>query len=232
MADEQQAPKAEAALPNVPSAWPGAFGAYKYSKQVVMRNIWTLVVLWLIAAIVGGGAERVLGTGGSLFSSLLSVLLTVSYTLVYLAGVRGQEMSIGDSISKAVPFWLKMIGLGIVVSVTLVISLLLLVIPFFFVLPRVSLSHYFLIDKNMGIMESFKASWAATEGNAGKVWGIIGANIAMALLMITIIGIPFSIYFLLMYSGAYVVLYELLNKGKPATAAPATTEAPAAPAAA
>jgi hypothetical protein len=229
MADQPTAPKAEAAVSGAPSAWPGAFGAYKYSKAAVMTNIWTLVGLWLIAAIVQGGGEKALGQTGGLVGFLVAGLVTASYVLTYLAGVRGQKLSFGEAISKAVKYWLRMLGLLIVVSLSLVVSLLLFVIPFFFVLPRLSLAHYFLVDKDMGIMEAYKASWNATKGNAGKVWGIIAATIVMALLMITIIGIPFSIYFLIMYSGAYAVLYEHLGKAKPAAApAPAPTEAPAA----
>ncbi len=227
MADEQNAPKT-AAVSGAPSSWPGAFGAYKYSKSAVRLNIGTLIIIWLAVAIVNGLSEKVFGQAGSLVSLLVSGLATAAYVLTFIAGVRGQKLSIGDALSKALPLWLKMIGLLIVIGVSLFVSFLLLVIPFFIVLPRLSLAHYFLVDKNLGVMEAYKASWAATKGYSGKVWGIIGATILMALLMITIIGIPFSIYFLIMYSGAYAVLYEFLNKSKPAAAAPATAEAPAA----
>ncbi len=229
MADEPTAAKAEAAVSGAPSSWPGAFGAYKYSKVAVMTNIATLIIIWLGVAILNGASDKVFGSAGGLVTLVVSGLATAAYALTFIAGVRGQKLSIGDALSKAFPLWLKMIGLLIVVSVSLVVSFLLLVIPFFFVLPRLSLAHYFLVDKNLGVMEAYKASWAATKGSSGKVWGIIGATFLMALLMITIIGIPFSIYFLIMYSGAYGVLYEFLNKGgKPAAAAPAPTEAPAA----
>jgi uncharacterized membrane protein len=126
-----------------------------------------------------------------------------------------------------------MIGLFILIALSIVASAVLFIIPVFFVLPRLALAYYFLIDKHMGVIEAYKASWHATKGNAGKVWGIIGATILMALLMITIIGIPFSIYFLIMYSAVFAVLYEFLGKTQPtAPAAPAPAAVPAAPAAA
>jgi hypothetical protein len=165
------------------------------------------------------GADRVSPSVGGLLGVIVSIIGTTAGVLVYLAGVRGQKLGFGDAVSKALPFFFRMIGLWIVVAVTLFVSFILLVIPFFFVLPRVSLAHYFLIDQDMGVMEAFKASWAATKGHAGKVWGIIGATILMALLMVTIIGIPFSIYFLIMYSAAYAVLYSFLGKSAPAPAA-------------
>jgi uncharacterized membrane protein len=231
MADEQQAPKTEAAVPTVPAQWPGAFGAYKHSKKVVMTNIWTLVVLWIIVAVVDGVFQSVFKNAGGLVSFLVNTLAAVSYVLIYMAGVRGEKVELGDIISKSLSYWLKMIGLAIIVGVSIVVSLILFIIPFFFIMPRLVLSHYFLVDKDMDIMEAYKASWEATRGNVGKVWGIIGASIAMVLLSITIIGIPFSIYFMIMYSGAFAVLYAYLNKTAPAAAAAPAAQAPEAPAA-
>jgi hypothetical protein len=118
-----------------------------------------------------------------------------------------------------------MIGLTILITLSLIVSFLLLVIPFFFVLPRLTLAEYFLVDKNMGVIEAYKASWNATKGHSLKVWGIYGAGILMALLCVTVIGIPVAFYLLIMYSAAFAVLYEFLNRS-PATQ-PATAAAPA-----
>lgn len=230
MADAQQAPSAEA-VPTVPAQWPGAFGAYKHSKKVVMTNIWTLVALWIVIAVVDGLAQAIFKNAGGAISFLVNTLAAATYVLVYMAGIRGEKVDLGEVISKAFSYWLKMIGLAILIGVSIVVSLLLFIIPFFFVFPRLTLAHFFLVDRNMDIMEAYKASWNATKGNVGKVWGIIGATIAMALLMITIIGIPFSIYFLIMYSGVYAVLYSYLLKTAPAAAPAPAAQAPAAPAA-
>lgn len=58
-----------------------------------------------------------------------------------------------------------------------------------------------------GVLDAYKASWAATRGHAMKVWGIAGVNCLMLLPVITIIGIPVSLYLLFMYSAANAVLY-------------------------
>lgn len=205
-------PEAATALPNVPASWPGAFGLYKYSKAAVKLNFVTLVVVWLLSAVLGGALSNVLKNTGDLFSFIISSLATAAFTLTYLAGVRRQQLSTGQALSKAVNFWLKMIGLNLLVAASIFASIICLVIPFFFVAPRLVLASYFLVDKDMGVIESYKASWAATEGYALRVWGIFGATFLMVLLMITIIGIPFSIYFLIMYSGVYGVVYEYLLK--------------------
>jgi len=217
-----QTAEAAKSLSGIPATWPGGFGVYKYSKQAVQLNLGTVVLLWIIYIAVDGGFNLILKQSGSLLGLLVGSLMTAALTLTFLAGIRGQRLEIGEALSKALPFWLKMIGLTLLVTITVIISLLLLIIPFFFVFPRLTLSYYYLVDKQMGVMDAYKASWDATQGHVGKVYGIVGATILMVLLMVTIIGIPFSIYFLIMYSAATAVLYEFINKAKPAVA-PAPT---------
>lgn len=218
-----------AALPNVPASWPGAFGAYKHSKQVVKSNLTTLVVIWLITVLVGGAADGILKTSGSLISFVVGSLTSAAFALTFIAAVRGNVLSVGEAFNQAFPFWLKAIGLNILVALSLAVSFLLLIVPFFIVLPRLLLVNYFLVDKKLGVMDAYKASWHATEGSSGKIWGIIGVHFLIVLLMVTIIGIPFAIYFLIMYSGVFGVLYEFLNKSKPAATATPAAVAPAKP---
>jgi hypothetical protein len=217
---------AAAVLPNVPDQWPGGFGAYKFSKQAVKLNLSAIVILWIVNALIGGGSQAVLKRSGGLASLVLGALFTAALTLVYIASVRGQKLEVGEALSRAVPFWLKMIGLNLLIVVSLIVSILLLVVPFFFVLPRLVLAPYYLVDKNLGVMDAYKASWNGVKGHAMQAWGII----AMALLMVTIIGIPFAIYFLIMYSAALALFYEFLNKHQPAVAVAPVTPTPEAPA--
>ncbi len=193
---------------NMPSTWPGAFNVYKYSKQAVMTNLQTLLLLAILDITVGGGFGLIFKGTGSLFNFILGGLFASASILAYLASIKGETISIKEALSKALDFWLRMLGLYVVIALSLVGSLLLFIVPFFFVLPRLILANYFLIDRDMGVMEAYKASWHAAKGHSSKVWGVIGANIAMALLMITIIGIPFAVYFLFMYSAALALLYK------------------------
>lgn len=215
---------AAAALPGIPDTWPGATGLYKYSKQAVKVNLGTIGLLWLIDVAIGGGFNIILRGSGGLFSLICGSLLTAALILTYFAGIKGQRLDIGEAFSQALPLWLNMIGVTLLVGISVVISFVLLIIPFFFVLPRLVLAQYFLVDKNVGVMDAYKASWDRTKGHTGKIWGVILLAVGMAILMVTIIGIPFSIYFLLMYSAALAILYKFLDK-----AAPAVTAVPVAP---
>jgi hypothetical protein len=224
---------AESPLPNVPDTWPGAFGAYKYSKRAVKPNVSTVVVIYLVNLVIGLLLEWKLKTSGQIITFLIGGLVTAALNLTYISGVRGQRLSIGQALSNALPFWLKMIGLNILLYLSFIISAILLIVPLFFVAPRLALASYFLVDKKLGIIGAYKASWAATKNHVIKIYGIVGVVILMTVLMLTIIGIPFAIYFLVMYSATFAVLYELINKtGRPvAVTASDPTAMPGMPAA-
>lgn len=214
---------------SLPSSWPGAFGAYKYSKQAMMVNIGVIIAVYLIGIIVVFLLQTILKAPGSILGYIIDALIGATITVLIIAGLRQQKVELGDAFSKGVKLWLNFFLLEILIGVTAVVSFILLVIPFFFVVPRLALAPYFLVDKGMGVVDAYKASWDATKGNVGKVYGIFFASVLMALLSITIIGIPFSIYFLVMYAAAYAVLYEMVDKKQTVPAA-ASTRAAAAPA--
>ncbi len=200
-------------LERTPKSWPGGFGLFKYSKQAILLNLWTLIIIGLL----NGGASLLLQIlfkqrFGNVASFVIGGLGSAATTIVFLASVKDKQITVEQSIKQAVPFWLRMLVLNILIAVALVGSLLLLVVPFFFVLPRVLLAPYFLIDKNMDPVDAFKASWHASKDHTTKVWGVIGANLAMALLIFTIIGIPIALYLLIMYSAAFALLYTFLQK--------------------
>ena len=233
--DEQQAsngnanapvtgmPMAEPAASTIPSVWPGAFGVYKYSKQVVKRN-WTTILLFIAAIIVVAIVDRILNDpsrpvglriGGTIVTDIIGILISMAVNFTYLAGIDERKLSFGEALSKCTPMLtLKYIAAVIIEWVILTISILLLLVPFFFVLPRLALVSYFIVDKNMGPLKAIGASWRVTKGHSLEVWGVILTTIAMALLMITIIGIPFSLYFLFMYGAALAVLYKFVTQNQ------------------
>lgn len=203
--------------------WPGAFGIYKNSKAAVRLNLVPIIVL-IVASFVVNILTGIFFKGdikfvGDIISFVISALLSVSTTMAYIAGARGEKSVIGDLLNKSLPYWVNMILATILIIIILALSLLLLIIPFFFIAPRLALVNYYLVDKRLGVIESLKASWSATKGHVTKLYGILGANIAMALLALTIIGIPFAIYFLVMYGAAIAVFYEFVLKQPIQTAA-------------
>lgn len=194
--------------------WPGAFGIYKNSRDAVKFNLGTvlsLIGLSLLVSVVLGsitGERESQKNVMELVSNLISVWFGAALTIVVLAGVRSKKVALGDSLKKAWAVYLNYLILTVLTVLALVASFLLLVVPFFFVLPRLLLAPYYLIDKELGPVESFKASWNNTKGHSAKAWGIIGATLLMALSILVLIGI----YFVIMYSAALAILYVFINK--------------------
>jgi hypothetical protein len=193
-----------------PIAWPGAFALYTHSRDVVRFNLW-VVVIFFILGLLFNGLDRVLtdgAYGASILTNLIVIFLNLGITVTVLAALDGRKLDLSDSLSQAFPMYLKYLAVTIVLTVISVVSFLLLIIPFFFVFPRIVLAPYYLVDQKLGIIESLQTSWRTSKDNFNKVWGIVGVNILFVLLMFTIVGIPFAIYFLLMYQGAFPLLYK------------------------
>lgn len=195
---------------STPDTWPGALGIYGFSRDGVKYNLGTYLPI-LFAPYAINILAWMLGieeTTRDAISTVAHTIFGVATIIAILAALRGTKLSFQDTFKQtSLLLFLKYFILGILIGIIYAISFLLLVIPFFFVAPRLALAPYFLVDKRLGILESLRVSWDATKGHVSKVYGIVGIFIAMTLLAITIIGIPFSIYFLIMYSAAFPLLY-------------------------
>lgn len=195
--------------------WPGAWGIFKRSNEAVMVNIGPLlglIGLYLLFSIVLSAAgvddDNIVR---NIVDLVISSALTVSFIRIILSGVRGQKIDFVKAIKSSLSMkTIQILGLTILTCVILIASLLALIIPFFLVLPRVTLAAYFLVDKNMGVFDSLSASWAATKGSAGKVWGVIGVSLLFALAIIILVGI----YLTIVYAAATALLYVHLASKK------------------
>lgn len=196
--------------------WPGAFGIYKRSKEAVMVNIEAflgLIAVYILLSIAIGILLPILGVEKdgilrNIVDLLVSSAFTVAFVKVIMAGIRNQKMEFGVALKSGFSLLtLKMVGLTVVTVLIAIGSFLLLIVPFFFIVPRIALSYYFLVDKNMGILDSVTASWNVTKGSIGKVWGITGVSILFAVAILILVGIYLSI----MYAAAYGLLYAYLT---------------------
>jgi hypothetical protein len=209
-----------AQLPKI-TEWPGAFGIYKYSKQAIMRNINTFIVLIVISTIInllsntiGGSKPSLLLFIATVISALLSVVISIALLVVYLAGISNKQISVSEALNGISKYFVNYVVASIVAGAAALASFILFIIPAFFVIPRLVFTPFLVIDKNLGALDAVQTSWNMSKGHVGKVYGILGATIAMSLLALTIIGIPFAIYFVFMYGAATAVLYNFVSTNK------------------
>ncbi len=72
---------------------------------------------------------------------------------------------------------MKVFAVFILLMVAIVLGLLLFIIPGIYLVVRSVFVLYFIIDKDAGIVESFKLSWHATQG---QFWNVAGLAIVIA----------------------------------------------------
>lgn len=208
--------------------WPGAFGIYKKSKEAVMVNLYPILgviglyiaisVLLTIFGVKRGNSLNL----RDLLDLLLSSAVTVALTHLLLAGIRDKKMDLDSALKEIFSLMtLKVVALSLLLGVITLGSLLLLIVPFFFIVPRLLLAPYFLIDKNMNVFDSLSASWDATKGSLSKVWGLIGVTVLFGLMFIVLIGAYLSV----MYAASFGLLYTYLA-GKSQADQPNTNASP------
>lgn len=195
------------------SSWPGAFGVYAPSRDAVRRNLSTIVLLFVLSLAAGILVGIVFGRVwwlNQLVSAFVGAVLSGAQVFALIGSVRGRTVELPDAVNEGLSVFFKLFVLQLLVLLSVIGGLILLIVPGLIIIPRLSLASYFLIDKKMGILEAYQASWDATKGHSGKVWGIIGVLILMVLPSITIIGIVLTAYWVVLYSAATALLYQYL----------------------
>lgn len=143
------------------------------------------------SATIDADTGELVTTGSPAVSFLFFVInLVLSMVVIHMAisAVRGEPVSIGDSISRIMEnpiqiLWFFLVQL--IISILVGISVLLCIIPAFFVAGMFFIAPYLVVDRDQGI-DSLGQSLAASEGQRGKlalfILAIIALNIGGALL--------------------------------------------------
>jgi len=196
-------------LPTNVTTWPGAFKAFKLSRDAVRVNLGTtlgLIAVSIAASLGWGilsGMLHIPKVIEQVVSYALSMWISTASVILYLASARHTTMSAEQVLKNGLPLTFKYFLLILLCVLISALSLLLLIVPFFFVAPRLAFAPYYLIDKKLGPIDAIKASWKESKGNVGKLWGIFGVKLLFLLLSLVLVGIYFSV----MYSAVLAILY-------------------------
>jgi len=199
-----------------PGKWPGKMDSFRLVKPYVKYHFWDLFSVYAIS-LVSTIILRLLTSTifshrivASLVTELLFFLLQTFFgtaiIAMYFAYLKNEDFTLKDAFKIASERFLSMAGLTVVTGVILLASFLALIIPFFIVFPRLYLAPYFLISHNLTVNEAIAASWETTRGNAMKVYGLWVIQVGLLLLCITVIGIPFAIYWYVINRGSFALL--------------------------
>jgi hypothetical protein len=235
--EKPAAPSAHTPAPpvKVEPALPGAFELFKPSIEMIKRNLTAFLLLLglpTLLLLIGQGPDLaspmsmepkdtsdqgILGLIG-LIGIVALALTTPGLIMLQLRAAHGEQMQAGEAFNKGLHYFWRMLGLGIVLTVIFAVSFLLLIVPFFFALRRYFLAPYYLVDRNLGIMDSLKASADDSQGRWGAIYGIVGVVVLLALLnIVPLVGWIASAVLSFLYACSTVLRYlhfKALKEGK------------------
>ncbi len=154
----------------------------KASWQVSFPQILILIGAWcvtqgvpiavtMVAGLIGGIADLASGHGLHGPGAFLSIVVGTLSFLYFFPGwitvatkaASGQSVRVGEVLCS-LDLILKMSGLMILAVMAVSIGCIFLVLPGVYLAVKLQLSPYFLVDMELGPIESMRCSWRATEG--------------------------------------------------------------------
>ena len=121
---------------------------------------------------------------------IFSLMAQGGTVLAVLKSLQGKTVDAISAFKEGLKYAWRLIGLSILSGIILFLSILLLIVPFFLVLPRIILAPAFLVDQNLRVVESLRASWNQTRGNTRYIWGYIGVLLLVSLGLSILDNIP------------------------------------------
>ncbi|MFH1440431.1 MAG: hypothetical protein ABIH18_00080 [Candidatus Omnitrophota bacterium] len=132
---------------------------------------------------------------------LLSIVLWVVGIIMQIGGVkiclllsRDQKPAVSELFSNGSLFWKFLLG-SICYTLAILGGFILLIIPGIILMVMLGMYAYFIVDKNMGPIESLKASRALTKGVRWQLFcfGALLSLINLAGLLCLVVGLLFTI---------------------------------------
>lgn len=226
--------KTSAKRTNVTSEVPSAFSLFGPSWEKVRFNLETFVKLGIVplALSVIMSLQRIAHHADTFSTATPS--MPVSYSiLTFLAAIvtfivapallytqlksaQSVKITAGEALRASGDFFWRFYGLVIVVGVIVIVGLILFIVPGIFMIKRYLLSPFFLIDKDMGILDAMKRSAETSKQYGGAIWGLIGVETLIALVgVIPLVGWLANWAGAIAYYCAPALRYEELKSLKP-----------------
>ena len=169
-----------------------AFGIMARNMRLFLGIIAVPVVLSFIGALfMPTPVEQASGMG---FSGMYMIMMLISGVVNVFMGIalilvmQNMGLTAMESYKQSAPYFLRYLGMSIVMMVLLLVGFLFLVIPGIILAVWLSFAAFVLILENGGAIASLKQS---REYVRGHWWGVFGRLLAMGLLLV-VVSIVFS----------------------------------------
>lgn len=152
-----------------------------------------------------------------ILGAICTLIAEPALTKTQLLSVDDKKIGFTEALKAGLPFVWRLLGLQLMMALICVVAVLLLVIPLFFVYPRILLAPYYLVDRNLTIMQALKTS-AAEYKKVKGVWGLIGVQFLFSI-------VPFVNFILgILYYCAPAIRYRQITAAASGKTEAATKE--------
>ncbi len=209
-----------------------AFYLTKRNFGMIMLLLAVYIGVTMAVGIFGAGLDHLLGlnkvvgdtimqsTGqsvtsnspiASILNQIVSIFLSLGVTRVGLNIVSGKEFSVGDLFLGGAKF-LPALGGMILYFLMILIGFILLVVPGVYLALRYGMFLTAMVDRNLGVIDSFTYSSSLTTNNRARLFGLTGMSIGLALagILALCVGIFFAMPVI---SLSWVVAYRWMQYG-------------------
>lgn len=106
---------------------------------------------------------------GNFVGWLLTVWIGIGQALIFLNIARGNPVEIGQLFTGG-PYFLRILGASIIASVALLVGFVLLIVPGVILALMFWPFYWLIIDRNVGVFDSFQLARRVTDGNKATVF--------------------------------------------------------------
>jgi len=154
-------------------------------------------VIYLVAAVITALLALAGGTVGILLGTLVSVIAAFVLQATLVKAVQdirdGQaDMSIGQTVSSALPYLAPVAGASILAGIAITIGLLLIIVPGLFLITIWAVIVPVIIIEQSGALASFGRSRALVRGHGWHVFGTLVLVYIIMLVVNIVLGLIFS----------------------------------------
>lgn len=219
-----------------PSEPKSAFELFKDSKNIVMANIQTYAILFLLPFLFSLSSntsksknENAFGKGfafqnispsvigfGFLFAILILAVISivnVMQTALNFNAANGKKLALDDLWPYVKKYGFRMTGLAIVTGLIVALGLVALIVPGVIFIRRYYLAPYLMLDKDLSISDSLSQSAALTKPFASSIYSMLGVTILLSVFTILpLLGWVIAFVLTSLYTVAPALRYVELKK--------------------
>src|SRR3990167_7041862 len=207
-----------------------SFSLFSKSYDLVVRNWQMFAILSIIPFLsllgnskvdkydinklpsISANAIVAIASLGVVFA-IVSLIIQVMTTALELETGQDKTPNLRHLWGVAKKFWLRQLGLYIMIALMILGGLILLIVPGIIMIRRYFLAPYIMLNEDLSINETMRRSAALSKPYAGSIWGIIGVSILISLPgAIPRVGPYIAFILALFYSVAPALRYLELKK--------------------